>query len=54
MLTLLSPRLVFFGLAALTVISMAFAMLYLEGELGDSNREDMEKWFKVVQSLKKR
>ena len=34
MLQSLSQRLVFFGLAALTVISMAFAMFYLEDQLG--------------------
>ena len=34
MLQALSPRIVFFGLTALTVVSMAFAMLYLEGQLG--------------------
>jgi len=34
MLQSLSPRLVFFGLAALTVISMVFAMFYLEDQLG--------------------
>lgn len=34
MLQLLSPRAVFFGLAAITVISIAFAMLFLEEQLG--------------------
>jgi len=34
MLQSLSPRTVFFGLAAITVISIAFAMLFLEEQLG--------------------
>jgi disulfide bond formation protein DsbB len=34
MLQSLSPRLVFFGLAIISVMSMAFAMLYLEEQLG--------------------
>ena len=34
MLQSLSPRIVFFGLTAIAVISTAFAMLYLEDQLG--------------------
>jgi disulfide bond formation protein DsbB len=34
MLQSLSPRAVFFGLAAITVISIVFAMLFLEEQLG--------------------
>lgn len=34
MLQALSPRIVFFGLTAITIVSMAFAMLYLEEQLG--------------------
>ena len=34
MLQSLSPRIVFFGLTAIAIGSIAFAMLYLEGQLG--------------------